>query len=294
MAPAGDRVLEEARTSYQAGDFNRAHEAALAGLAERPDDPVLLRLAGVAGLEIEDAGALGYLQKATAVAPDDADAWCELGDALASAGRMDDAGDAFRRAAELRPDDTRPLIDLGHTALEAGRDDEAVSHLEQALDREPGNPEALRALVEIHRRSDRLEEALAAAQKLCQGQPDDPLAALDVVDLALALDRLDDAKAALNHVRSCDDDPEHVVYSFHGLIEVEMRAGRWRRALDLAVDATRVDRLGRTTDILAFIVAQVFGENDDRAAPELKEVDRALAASRTEHRRLHEEALVLL
>jgi hypothetical protein len=54
-----------------------------------------------------------------------------------------------------------------------------------------------------------------------------------------------------------------------------------------------VDRLGRTTDVLAFIVAQVFGEGD-RPAPAREDVDQALAASREEHRRLHEEALVLL
>ena len=46
-----------------------------------------------------------------------------------------------------------------------------------------------------------------------------------------------------------------------------MRRERWRRALDLAVDATRVDRLGRTTDVLAFVVAQVFGAADRPAPP---------------------------
>ena len=55
-----------------------------------------------------------------------------------------------------------------------------------------------------------------------------------------------------------------------------MRRERWRRALDLAVEATRVDRLGRTTDVLAFVVAQVFGE-PDRPAPPREEVERALA-----------------
>ena len=81
------------------------------------------------------------------------------------------------------------------------------------------------------------------------------------------------------------------MYAFHGLIEVELRREHWRRALDLAVDATRVDRLGRTTDVLAFVVAQVFGEAD-RPAPEPRAGRRALARSRDEHRRLHEEACV--
>jgi tetratricopeptide (TPR) repeat protein len=293
MAAGSEQVLQAARASFEAGEFSEAREAALSALAERPDDPVALRLAGAAGIETGDANALGYLEKATAITPDDADAWLELGEALALTGRLEDASDAFRRAAELRPDDARPLVDLGHAAFGAGRGDEAVSYLEQAVQREPGNAEALRALADIHRRSGRLEQALAAGEELVKASPGDILAALRVADVALALGRLGEAKSAFQHVRSRDDDPEHDVYAFHGLIEVELQGGRLRRALDLAVDATRVDRLGRTTDVLAYIVAQVFGEAD-RPAPSREEVDQELAASREEHRRLHEEAHVLL
>ena len=86
-------------------------------------------------------------------------------------------------------------------------------------------------------------------------------------------------RPACRRARGADDDPEHEVYLLHALIEIETRRERWRRALDLAVEATRVDRLGRTTDVLAFVVAQVFGE-PDRPAPPAEEVERALAASR--------------
>ena len=79
---------------------------------------------------------------------------------------------------------------------------------------------------------------------------------------------------------------DHKVYAVHGMIEVEMRRERWRPALDLAVEATRVDRYGRTTDILAYVVTQVFGAGD-RPAPSRRDVDDGLAASRNEHRRLH-------
>ena len=76
------------------------------------------------------------------------------------------------------------------------------------------------------------------------------------------------------------------------MIEAELAREGWRRALDFAIEATRVDRLGRTTDILAYIVAQVFGAGE-RSAPSRTEVDSALAASHAQHRREHEEALVL-
>ena len=262
MATASDPLVEEARASYEAGDFDGARQKAVAGLAERPDDPALLRLAGLAGLELDDDDAIDYLQRAADAAPDDADAWRELGGALTMSGRLQEAGAAFRRASELRPGDTRVLVDLGHIALSTGETDAALPYFEQARVREPGNTEALPALVEVYRRAGRLEDGLAAARDLSDAQPDHVVAALDVLDLALDLDRLDDAEAACSRASAADDDPEHDVYHQHALIEIAARREQWRRALDLAVDATRVDRLGRTTDILAYVVAQVFGTSD--------------------------------
>jgi tetratricopeptide (TPR) repeat protein len=224
----------------------------------------------------------------TVVAPDDPDAWRELGGALMLTGRLQEAGVAFRRATDLRPSDTRVLVDLGHIVLGAGEVEEALPYFEQARVHEPGNTEALPALVEVYRRAGRLEDGLAAAKELSDARPDSVLAALDVVDLALDIDRLDDAEVACRRARAADDDPEHEVYLLHALIEIETRRKHWRRALDLAVDATRVDRLGRTTDVLAFVVAEVFGETD-RPVPEPQTVERALAASRAEHRKLHLE-----
>jgi len=290
MATASDPVVDEARESYDAGDFEAARDKAVAGLAERPDDAELLRIAGLSGVELDDPEAIGYLQKVTEIAPDDADAWRELGGALTMSGRLDEAGAAFRKATDLRPSDTRVLVDLGHVVLGSGQVEEALPYFEQAREHEPGNTEALPALVEVYRRAGRREDGLAVAKELSDVRPDDVVAALDVADLALELDRLDEAEAACRRARGADDDPEHEVFLLHALIELEIRRERWRRALDLAVEATRVDRLGRTTDVLAFVVAQVFGE-PDRPAPPREEVERALADSRAEHRRLHLEAV---
>jgi tetratricopeptide (TPR) repeat protein len=202
-------------------------------------------------------------------------------------GDLERAREAFRRALEVRPDDAAALVDLGHLCLAAGDTDEALERFGQALEREPGNVDALRALAEVNRRQGRLDDALAAGRSLAEARPDDALAAIDVADLALELGRLDEAESAFRRLREFDDEPDHEVpHAHHGLIEIEIRRERWRRALDLAVDATRLDRLGRTTDVLAFVVAQVFGDAD-RPAPDRVAVEAALAASRAEHRRLH-------
>jgi tetratricopeptide (TPR) repeat protein len=290
MATASDPVVDQARDRYEAGDFRSAHEQAVAGLADLPDDAALLRLAGLSGLELDDPDAIGYLQKVTEVTPDDADAWRELGGALTESGRMDEARAAFRKAADLRPGDTRVLVDLGHVVLGAGQVEDALPYFEQAREHEPGNTEALPALAEVYRRAGRLEDGLAVAKELSEARPDDVVAALDAADLALELGRLDDAEALFRRARGADDDPEHEVFLLHAAIELELRRERYRRALDLAVEATRVDRLGRTTDVLAFVVAQVFGV-PDRPAPPREQVEQALADSRAEHRRLHLESV---
>lgn len=205
------------------------------------------------------------------------------------AGDLERAREGLQRAIEADPSDSSALVDLGYLALGAGNTDDAAELFRQALEREPGNIDALRAISTIHGRSGRSEDAFAAASAVAEAQPDDPLAVLELAELALDMGRLDEASSAFQRLRSVDDDPSHEVYAFHGLIEVELRREDWRRALDLAVDATRVDRAGRTTDILAYVVAQVFGQAE-REVPERSQVESALARSRDEHRRLHLEA----
>jgi tetratricopeptide (TPR) repeat protein len=288
---ASEQLAEEARTNYDAGEFAAAHERALAALTDHPDDPGLLRLAGRASFELGLDDAVMHLSRVTTLEPEDAEAWHDLAVALVNEGRMGDASDAFRNALRLRPDDARALVNLGHTAYALGQSAEAVEHLRDAAKQEPDNLSALRALVQIHRREGRLDEALEAAEEAARLDADDIVAGLDVADLALDLDRQDEAVAAFSRLRTIDDEPEHETYLLHGMIEAELRRARWRRALDLAVDATRVDRLGRTTDVLSYVVAQVFGE-PDRPVPSREDVDSSLAASRAEHRRLHEDSLV--
>jgi tetratricopeptide (TPR) repeat protein len=204
-------------------------------------------------------------------------------------GDLERAREALQRVLEADPHDSSALVDLGYLTLGTGNADEATALFRQALEREPGNIDALRAIATIHGRAGRAEDAFDAATAVAEAQPQDALAVLELAELALDLGRLDEAAAAFQRLRTVDDDPSHEVYAFHGLIEVELHRENWRRALDLAVDATRVDRAGRTTDILAYVVAQVFGQAD-REVPERTDVEAALARSRDEHRRLHLEA----
>jgi tetratricopeptide (TPR) repeat protein len=235
---------------------------------------------------------LEELRRAVEQRPDDGAAWQDLGGALLERDELEEAASAFAKAAELRPQEAEPLIDLAHSRFATGDVSSALASIREAVEREPRNASALFSAVELARVAGRPDEALDAARRIVEANPDDAVAALDVAELSLELDQLDEAGSAFARLRSMEDDPEHELYALHGLYEVEVRRGDWRRALELAVDASKLDRYGRTTDLLAFAAAQVFGEAE-RPAPSRADLDAALAESRTEHRRLHSDQLTL-
>jgi len=285
-----DAPADQARALYGAGDFRACRELALKGLADDPNDVNLLRLAGTASAELNLPEASDYLKRAVDLDPENADAWRELAEAYLVQNRLSDAMGAIQQALELRPDDVSGLIDLGLGALAAGRTDEAIGHLQRAVERDPASISARRALLDVFRAAGRNEEALKAAENLLQLQPDDVLTTIEAAELNLALGSSQAAVLEYQRLLTIDDEPEHEVYAYHGMIQAEIQRDQWRRALDLAIEATRVDRYGRTTDLLAYVVTQVFG-TADRPAPTRAEVDAALAASQSEHRRLHSEGL---
>jgi tetratricopeptide (TPR) repeat protein len=282
--------FHQAQALFNAGNFARGREVALEGLAERPDDVNLLRLAGKCSLELgQDAAS--YFQRVVNLQPDDVESWHDLGDALVEDGQLEEAAGAMRQVVRIRPTDVTALLDLGLILRQLGQERDAIPYLQAAADAQPGNLQVMRALVDIYRRTGQTETALEAARQIVDLQPQDVLASMDVADISLELGKLDEAVAAYSTLRRIDEE-DHEVYAYHGMIQAEMQRERWRRALDLAIDATRIDRYGLTTDLLAFNVAQVFGSSD-RPVPSRAEVDAALAAEQAEHRRLHTEELAL-
>lgn len=286
-----DESRNQAQAFFDAGDFRRCRELALRGLEAQPDDIRLLRLAGRCSLELDLDDATEYLRQVVKLVPDDFAAWGDLGTALVDEGNMPEAAEAFRQVIRLHPDDVTALINLGHTVYALGQTDDAISYLSRAAQREPGNLTALRSLAWMYRHAGQPQAALDSAMQIARGHPDDVLATIDIADLNLALGNWDEAVAGFSRLRSIDAESGHEVYAYHGMIEAELQRQRWRRALDLAIDATRVDRYDLTTQLLAFVVAQVFGESD-RPAPTRAEVDAALAEERAQHRRFHSEELV--
>ncbi len=213
--------------------------------------------------------------------------------ALFERGEFRCARELAERGLSEQPADVNLLRLAGRAGVELNLAD-STDYLSKAVELEPGNADAWRELGDAFLNEDRLKEATSAFRQAVELRPND---VGSLVQLAHAAYAAGDPEDAIGHIRQAvERDPNSLgarralleIYAIHGMIEAEIKRERWRRALDLAIEATRIDRLGRTTDVLAYVVAQVFGPAD-RPAPTREEVDDALAASRAEHRRLHEE-----
>ena len=282
-------AVGDARARFDAGDFREARRVALAALEGRPGDVELLRIAGRAGVELGAEDAVEQLRAVAEQRPAEAEAWRDLGDALATDGRTDEAADAFRKVLELDPQDEVALTALGHAAYATGSGQDAVGFLEQAAERASGASTAVINLVDMYRELGQLDEALATATKVAEAAPGDAQALLDVAELSLETGRLDEALGAFERIREVDELPDHEVYALHGMISVELRREGWERALELAREAGALDARGRTAEVLSFLEPKVSGETSEEPPPSLEEVGVTLSASLAEHRRLHAE-----
>lgn len=279
-------LRERARAHFQAGEFSQSRQAALSGLTTAPDDVELRVLAGRAGVEVDADDAVEHLRRATELAPQDADAWHHLGEALAAEGRTAEADGAFRRAVELDPEHGEALTHLGHTSLAEGRNEEGVGYLARAADSIHGASTAAISLVDMYRSFGQHEDALAQARRLVDAVPDDVLTWLDVAELSLGLGRLDEAQSAFARLRELDDVPGHEAYPLHGMIQVEIQREQWEKASELAAQAAAIDPHGLSTQVTAFLQAEQAGPQDE-PPPTRAQVEAALAASLADYRRMH-------
>lgn len=132
------------------------------------------------------AGAIGDLRALLALAPQDADAWFNLGYALRRAGAFGQALDAYAEA--LRRGVADPAVaHINRAAILAdhlGRDEAAEAELQRALAMVPGHPVALLNMGNLHEERGRREQAIDAYRTLLVRGDDDPAAAEALARLA--------------------------------------------------------------------------------------------------------------
>jgi len=130
----GDRRVQAATRSLDAGDAPAAARALLPVVARRPTDPVSHYYLGVAYIRAGlPAAAIRHLAEAERLEPRDARVRSALGQAYRSVGTPDRALREFLEAVALDPDDPSYRVEAGNVLLDDGRVDEALMHLREAV-----------------------------------------------------------------------------------------------------------------------------------------------------------------
>lgn len=141
---------------------------------------------------------LPELRLAASLAPNDAEAHCNLGAALFARGEAEAAADSFRRALAGNAKLLRAAMGLGNVLASRGRPAEAEAAFRQALRIDPGNAGASIALGEMLSRLKRPDEAEKILRRVLVGPPGPALAEaqLGLGNLQRQLGRLDEAEAS--------------------------------------------------------------------------------------------------
>jgi predicted O-linked N-acetylglucosamine transferase (SPINDLY family) len=112
-------------------------EAAARILVERlPHSGFAWKAFGTAQLK-QRKNALHALQRATALLPDDAQTFCNLGNAQAESGQGNDALQSYRRALEIKPDYVEAHFGLGKALQDGGQLEDALTSYRRALEVKP-------------------------------------------------------------------------------------------------------------------------------------------------------------
>ena len=107
------------------------------------------------------------------MAPDDPDAWTNLGRALRLLKRPADAEKALRKAIDKSPqgDRSTATIELVHALAALGRTDEALALADKLAADEGGKPRALSLKAEVLATAGREAEAARVVVELLQSKP---------------------------------------------------------------------------------------------------------------------------
>ncbi|QFU74804.1 tetratricopeptide repeat protein [Halioglobus maricola] len=126
--PAGNDVVEMAKTALNLGDTARAARALEPLLDKTKASPEVLVLgASVAMRTNEYSRACELMERAVAARPNDANYLYNYGTALSIGGRKTEAVDAFKRALKFNPDMVIVYPNMGHSLRDLGRSEEAMA-----------------------------------------------------------------------------------------------------------------------------------------------------------------------
>lgn len=133
-----------------AGDAEAARGSFDRALAIGPSAEAFGGLGALAFVEGKPAAAAEHFRRALQLAPDDADLYFNLGNALAQLERAEEAENAYRQSLRLDPYAAGTHLNLGILQLARFRPEAARRSLKRAVELEPERPDAHLHLARIH------------------------------------------------------------------------------------------------------------------------------------------------
>jgi tetratricopeptide (TPR) repeat protein len=163
-----------------------------------------------------------------------------LGNALASRGRYDEAMAHYGQALKIKPGDAEAQNNLGGSLASQGRFDEAIGHYRKALEAKPNFAEVYKNLGFISTQRGRLREAMGYYRKAIEIKPDFAEAYGNMGVVLAAAGRLDAAVA--QYQKALEIKPSYpdaysnlgLVFQARGKVDEAMRC--FERALELKPD----------------------------------------------------------
>ncbi len=183
---------------------------------------------------------LSIWQKSVEAVPDNARGHNNVGLALKSQRRLDEAVAAYRRALDFQPDYVDAHNNLGIVMAMKGRLDEAIGHCEKAVTLEPAYAKAYNNLGIIRAMQGRFDEAVEYCREAIRIRPDYPQAHNNLGNALGSQHKFDEAVISFNKALELNPDYAeahcNLANSLKALGKIDEALNHYRRALELNAD----------------------------------------------------------
>lgn len=234
-------VVECSRLSslFSAREYVELESRARLLIDKYPDSGFVWKALGLS-LQMQGKDALPALRKATELLPSDAEAHCNLGNALRDAKQLDDALASCHRAIEIKPDFAMAHNNLGNVLQELGRLNDAVSSYRRAVKIKPDFAEAHSNLGDAMRHLGQFENAVASCHRALAIKPDFAMAHGNMGNVLRDLGKLDDAVACYRRALEIEPAFAEAHYrlgnALRDLGQLDNALASYRKALEIKPD----------------------------------------------------------
>jgi len=185
--------------------------------------------------------AIEHYRRAVALKADYAPAYSNMGAALRAEGRLADAVTAYEHALAIQPDEGEAHYNLANALQDQGKSGEAIEHFRQALRLTPGSADAHNNLGIALAAIDRSGEAVTEFREAVRLDPDSSRAHRNLGDALAAQGQQAEAIVHLRRAVALDPRDEEAQYDLGSLLlETGLfaeAADRFRAALQLMPDS---------------------------------------------------------